>query len=230
MLFPCGKCPPCRGSLFSLRASRSSWVNFLFLFLQGNIWREFRFSFGPTNDRAFLNGADLNPGERHSCVTRDDSTVCVRALHPARRHCTATQLLRRFWASLAFNNLRNKGSKNSGNFRSIFPKTIRALKNIFRAKIRSADVPPWRKGTPQGTSTQPAFLFWEGNFAGHLEGIVLWDFSNPQNLEEDKRATTNVQNRFVQFFLLSFLLFCSHWAKTLCFEGESPGGKSAKKC
>ena len=27
--------------------------------------------------------------------------------------------------------------------------------------------------------------------------------------EEDKRATTNVQNRFVQFFLLSFLLFCS---------------------
>ena len=35
--------------------------------------------------------------------------------------------------------------------------------------------------------------------------------------EEDKRATTNVQHRFVQFFLLSFLLFCSPWAKTLCF-------------
>ena len=48
--------------------------------------------------------------------------------------------------------------------------------------------------------------------------------------EEDKRATTNVQNRFVQFFLLSFLLFCSRWAKTLCFEGESPGGKILKKC
>ena len=31
-----------------------------------------------------------------------------------------------------------------------------------------------------------------------------------QTLEEDKRATTNVQNRFVQFFLLSFLLFCSY--------------------
>ena len=27
---------------------------------------------------------------------------------------------------------------------------------------------------------------------------------------EDKRATTNVQHRFVPFFLLSFLLFCSH--------------------
>ena len=49
-------------------------------------------------------------------------------------------------------------------------------------------------------------------------------------LEEDKRATTNVQHRFVLLFLLSFLLFCSHWAKTLCFEGESPGGKILKKC
>ena len=28
--------------------------------------------------------------------------------------------------------------------------------------------------------------------------------------EEDKRATTNVQHRFVQFLLLPFLLFCSH--------------------
>ena len=49
-------------------------------------------------------------------------------------------------------------------------------------------------------------------------------------LEEDKRATTNVQNRFALFFLLSFLLFCSPWAKTLCFEGESPGGTIMKKC
>ena len=30
-----------------------------------------------------------------------------------------------------------------------------------------------------------------------------------QNWEEDKRATTNVQNQCVQFFLLFFLLFCS---------------------
>ena len=29
-------------------------------------------------------------------------------------------------------------------------------------------------------------------------------------MEEDKRATTNVQHRLVQFFLLFFLLFCSH--------------------
>ena len=39
-----------------------------------------------------------------------------------------------------------------------------------------------------------------------------------------------MQNRFALFFLLSFLLFCSPWAKTLCFEGESPGGKILKKC
>ena len=55
--------------------------------------------------------------------------------------------------------------------------------------------------------------------------------------EEDKRATTNVQHRFVQFFFLSFLLFCSPWGKTLCFlSGKSWGTnyekvpKSAKKC
>ena len=45
----------------------------------------------------------------------------------------------------------------------------------------------------------------------------------------DKRATT-VQHRFVLFFLLSFLLFCSPWAKALCFEGERPGGKIRKMC
>ena len=49
-----------------------------------------------------------------------------------------------------------------------------------------------------------------------------------------KRATTNVQNRFVQFFLLSFLIFCSPWAKTLCFEGGKSRGeklwKSVKNC
>ena len=39
-----------------------------------------------------------------------------------------------------------------------------------------------------------------------------------------------MQNRFAPFFLLSFLLFCSHWPKTLCFEGENPGGKILKKC
>ena len=42
-----------------------------------------------------------------------------------------------------------------------------------------------------------------------------------------------MQHRFVLFFLVYFLLCCSHGAKTLCFEGESPGGKileSVKKC
>ena len=43
--------------------------------------------------------------------------------------------------------------------------------------------------------------------------------------EEDKRATTNVQHRFVPFFLLSFLLFCSPGAKTLCLKGKVLGEK-----
>ena len=43
--------------------------------------------------------------------------------------------------------------------------------------------------------------------------------------EEDKRATTNVQHRFVLFFLLSFLLI---ELKPFIFEGESPGGKILK--
>ena len=47
--------------------------------------------------------------------------------------------------------------------------------------------------------------------------------------EENKRATTNVQNRFALFFIIFSLLFCSPWAKTLCFEGESPVWKSVKK-
>ena len=38
-----------------------------------------------------------------------------------------------------------------------------------------------------------------------------------------------MQHRFVQFFLLLFLLFCSPWGKALCFEGESPGGKNSEK-
>ena len=33
--------------------------------------------------------------------------------------------------------------------------------------------------------------------------------SPEDNQEEDKRATTNVQHRFVLLFLLSFNLFCS---------------------
>ena len=47
--------------------------------------------------------------------------------------------------------------------------------------------------------------------------------------EEDKRATTNVQLRFVLFFLLSFLLFCSPCPKTLRFTGESSGEKKSEK-
>ena len=48
------------------------------------------------------------------------------------------------------------------------------------------------------------------------------------HLEEDKRATTNVQTRFALFLLLSFLLFCYPWAKALCFEGKVQGENSEK--
>ena len=64
---------------------------------------------------------------------------------------------------------------------------------------------------------------------------------HPQNCAFSLRAfeirrRTNVQQLTCKidlsssFFLLSFLLFCSHWAKTFCFEGKSPGGKILKKC
>ena len=49
------------------------------------------------------------------------------------------------------------------------------------------------------------------------------------------RRRTNMQQLtcnidLSSFFLLSFLLFCFHWAKTLSFEGESPGGNILKEC
>ena len=55
------------------------------------------------------------------------------------------------------------------------------------------------------------------------------------SLSDENRRRTNVQqltvqNRFVHFFLLSFILFYYPWAKTPCFEGKSPGGKIMKKC
>ena len=67
----------------------------------------------------------------------------------------------------------------------------------------------------------------------HVNYLAISALSLVQKFKSRRRtnvATTNVQHRFVQFFLLSFLFFCSHWARTLCFEGESPGGKILKKC
>ena len=70
---------------------------------------------------------------------------------------------------------------------------------------------------------------------GHQNRPQTWVSQGFLEVGGDERATTNVQHRFVQFFfLLSFLLFCSHWAKILYFEGEKVLGKkfrkSAKKC
>ena len=59
---------------------------------------------------------------------------------------------------------------------------------------------------------------------------LFWPSRLSRPLLQKSCATTNVQHRCVQFLLSSFLLFCSHWAKALCFEGESPGGKILKKC
>ena len=44
------------------------------------------------SNRAFFKGGDLNPGERHSCDTRDDGTVTLCALRAATvlsRNCCA---------------------------------------------------------------------------------------------------------------------------------------------
>ena len=56
------------------------------------------------------------------------------------------------------------------------------------------------------------------------------DVEDTVAMQRIRRRRINVQYRFVPFFLFSFLLFCSLWAKTLCFEGESPGGKTMKIC
>ena len=51
--------------------------------------------------------------------------------------------------------------------------------------------------------------------------------------EEDKRATTNVQNRFVQFFYYLFFSFVILELKPFVLKGKVPGEKlwkSAKKC
>ena len=97
------------------------------------------------------------------------------------------------------------------------------------------------RSTPTSRRFRPANGYRQSNFevpqANHIRNEELSWFSSPGvypatiwRSEEDKRATTNVQNRFVQFFLLSFLLFYYPWAKTPCFEGKSPGGKIMKKC
>ena len=82
---------------------------------------------------------------------------------------------------------------------------------------------PSRGRPPPHPAVSPA-----GRFSRILESLN--SLESLEDSEGDKRATTNVQHRFVLFFLLYFLLFCSHWAKALCFEGESPGGIILKKC
>ena len=47
-------------------------------------------------------------------------------------------------------------------------------------------------------------------------GMHIWRRTNVQQL------TCNID---LSCFFISFLIFCSPWAKALCFEGESPGEK-----
>ena len=85
-------------------------------------------------------------------------------------------------------------------------------------------------------TTPPVYLLSTSCLYWPLRGYPCFVLPQEYVLEEDKRATTNVQNRFALFFLLSFLLFCSPWAKTLCFEGLVLGAnyekvrKIMKKC
>ena len=64
--------------------------------------------------------------------------------------------------------------------------------------------------------------------------IIFMDcvFREVKRIRRVSRRRTNVQqltcNIDFLLFLLYFLLFCSHRAKALCFEGESPGGKILK--
>ena len=70
---------------------------------------------------------------------------------------------------------------------------------------------PFRKVglSREGFSRNPRGIFPTetlGDFCGGFFGGIF----EPLSLEEDKRATTNVQHRFLPFFSFSFLVFCSH--------------------
>ena len=50
------------------------------------------------------------------------------------------------------------------------------------------------------------------------------------NLEEDKHATTNMQNGLVLFFLFSFIIFSYLWTKTVVKPLNSMKKSWRKKC
>ena len=69
-----------------------------------------------------------------------------------------------------------------------------------------------------------------------LKGTAIWMTRCDWNsmLLNTFRRRTNVQqltcNIDLSVLFIIFSFFGSPWAKTLCFEGESPGGKMLKKC
>ena len=75
-------------------------------------------------------------------------------------------------------------------------------KNKSDPKVTHSDSQGPTPERPQVNKHDSQFGLWTLESLLGQFPVPLW--------EEDKRATTNVQNRFVQLFLLSFLLFCSH--------------------
>ena len=116
----------------------------------------------------------------------------------------------------------------------------RGVENCWKHALQP--VPIWRFNFPRGvfwgmrcnqrtwSSWWPSPLRSEG--PGPCRMFTLRKPVSEGPLEGGGQTCNNwrATSRFVLFFLLYFLLFCSHWAKALCFEGESPGGKIRKKC
>ena len=162
----------------------------------------------PSRKQLLPRSSDRNPSESSCLPTASPKTHFI-ALQGFGGFSiqTGTGKRSKFWTTRCWAARSNQGSVNGG-----FQTVVRVLWG------NEIPLPPFYLNS---TPFLPQFY------------LILTPFLPqflPQSWEEDKRATTNVQHRFVQFFLLSFLLFCSPWAKALCFEGESPGGKIMKMC
>ena len=106
-------------------------------------------------------------------------------------------------------------------------KTLRERIELLRRRVFCYAPPP----PPKFATLEP---FLEGSKPVRIRTYLHERPPKDQNLEEDKPATTNVQNRFVQFFLFYlFFSFVLIELKPFVLKGKVPGEKlwkSAKKC